>query len=170
MPKKMTRQEHFEKTLERFWSKVERRGQDDCWLWRGTKRVPNKCGQVYGSFGFTESGKSVTYRAHRFAWMVTNGRIPPGMVVMHVCDVPLCCNQAHLRMGTQAENVADQYAKGRGTYGEKHGRAKLTEDQVIAIRQSTKSISELARIYNINYAAMKRAKNGETWKHLPLFE
>ena len=35
------------------------------------------------------------------------------MIVMHTCDMPACVNPAHLRVGTQLNNVRDSIAKGR---------------------------------------------------------
>lgn len=52
-------------------------------------------------------------RAARFVWESLNGPIPEGMVIMHTCDNPPCVNPEHLRCGTQKENIADMYAKGR---------------------------------------------------------
>ena len=54
-----------------------------------------------------------TYRAHRLMWEEVNGPIPEGMVLLHICDNPPCIRLDHLRLGTQAENVADMVAKGR---------------------------------------------------------
>jgi hypothetical protein len=52
--------------------------------------------------------------AHRAMYEFKTGPIPVGKVVMHTCDVPLCVNPAHLRLGTQADNLIDMRAKGRG--------------------------------------------------------
>ena len=42
---------------------------------------------------------------------MTHGVWP--QVVMHSCDVPLCCNPSHLVGGTYADNNRDMAAKGR---------------------------------------------------------
>ena len=50
---------------------------------------------------------------HRWTWEQAHGPIPKGMVIMHTCDNPGCIRLDHLRLGTQAENLADMAAKGR---------------------------------------------------------
>ena len=74
-----------------------------CWLWAG-RMSGNGYGQASG-----RRGKP----AHRLSYESRHGPIPPGMVIMHRCDTPLCVNPAHLRVGTQADNVRDMYIKGR---------------------------------------------------------
>ena len=64
----------------------------------------------YGQFSVVPSEK---YQAHRFAYKLYVGLIPAGKVVMHTCDVRCCVNPDHLRVGTQADNMADMEAKGR---------------------------------------------------------
>ncbi len=162
----LTRRDYFARTVNRFWSKVDRSETDGCWLWQGTIALPNKCGQRYGSFGFTEHGKSVSYRAHRFAWMVCNGEIPDGMVIMHACDVPLCVNPSHLRAATQAENVADRDIKGRTAKGEKQGASKLTETQARLIQRSSKPIQLLANRFGVHYTTVMKIKQGVNWAHV----
>ena len=93
----------------RFWSKVQKAGPDDCWEW-----VAGKGGRGYGMFWL--DGKQV--KAHRVAWMLENGPIPPGKgyhgtCVLHSCDNPPCVNPAHLFIGSNAVNQADMRAKGR---------------------------------------------------------
>ena len=164
--RRLTRREFFERTVDRFWSKADRSEVEGCWLWQGTIALPNKCGQRYGSFGFSEHGKTVSYRAHCFSWMLCNGRIPEGMVIMHSCDVPLCVNPAHLKMGTQAENIADRDIKGRTARGEQQGASKLTETQVRFIKRSSKPTQALANRFGVHCTTVMKIKQGVNWAHV----
>jgi hypothetical protein len=58
-----------------------------------------------------------TIQAHRYAWLLTNGSIPPGMCVLHRCDNPPCVNPSHLWIGTLKDNVQDMLRKGRAKGG-----------------------------------------------------
>jgi hypothetical protein len=71
----------------------------------------------------TRDRKAITDKAHRVAFLANGGKLEPGQVVRHECDVRRCCNRAHLEAGTQLENVHDMLARGRarnqyGAYGE----------------------------------------------------
>jgi len=79
--------------------------EDSCWLWTSSTDRDG-----YGQFAIVPSEK---YQAHRFAYQLYVGPIPAGKVVMHTCDVRCCVNPDHLRVGTQADNMADMNAKGR---------------------------------------------------------
>lgn len=98
-------------TVARFWAKVQK--GDGCWLWTGG------VARTYGQFSLPRNGgKARVIKAHRFSWELENGRaIPPGMHVMHSCDVRLCVNPAHLSIGTHTDNVRDMVRKGRGWQG-----------------------------------------------------
>ncbi len=91
---------------DRFWIKVVRSGDDECWGWSGTT---NK------GYGRINVGGNMVL-AHRVAWELTSGLIPPGMCVLHSCDNPPCVNPNHLFLGTHADNMRDMRAKGRHRY------------------------------------------------------
>ena len=91
-----------------------------------------------------------------------------GLRVLHKCDRPECVNPEHMQLGTQADNVADLYAKSRQLIlrGEHHGSAKLTVAKVCEIRLLSAKLTnrELAKKYGISYAQVGRIVRGERWK------
>lgn len=154
----------------RFWAKVDRRGPDECWPWTAAKKPDG-----YGSFrpAGRQGGLAL---AHRIAWELTQGPIPPGKQVLHECDQPPCCNPAHLFLGDNVANVKDKVAKGRQARGEacairgsRHGSAKLTEDDVRAIRAAV-AAGELQRVvgsrYGITPHNVSRIVSGLAWSHV----
>ena len=95
---------------ERFWSKVDRSGGPDaCWPWMAAR---NEHG--YGVMRI--EGRNV--RAHRVSLTLAAGKSDPGpsVKVLHSCDNPPCCNPAHLRYGTQGDNIRDAIERGRRVY------------------------------------------------------
>lgn len=80
---------------ERFWSLTK--AEHDCLIWQGGKYAKG-----YG--GFNVGGRTVP--AHRVAWEVANGDIPPGMVIDHVvCGNTRCVNPVHLEVVTARVNT-----------------------------------------------------------------
>ena len=105
--------------------------------------------------------------AHRIAWRVSHGDIPGDMCVCHECDNPLCCNPAHLFLGTPADNRADCVRKMRHATRESNGRSKLTQRQVAVIRRNLAAgvaKRKLARIYGVSDTLIRMIDRGTIWR------
>ena len=156
-------------TSEVLWSKVDKKGEDECWPWLGVK---NKNG--YGRTTINE----YQYYAHRVIFNLVN----PGMItlqapkssdetgfIMHTCDNPSCCNPKHLKVCTHAENMADKAKKGRcpDYKGGKGPRCKLTMVQAKEARELKKngmSTRDLAKQFGISLPSMKTLLAGKSYK------
>jgi hypothetical protein len=149
-------------TDERFWAKVQK--TDGCWLWTA---ATNEKG--YGVFCVDKKTNDIQL-AHRVSYRMHYGEIPDNLFVCHHCDNPTCCNPSHLFIGTPDDNMQDKVLKDRQTKGERVVVSKLTNAQVIEIRQryATGNISQaqLAREYGITSATMGSLIRQETWRHL----
>ncbi|URG17463.1 HNH endonuclease [Rhodococcus phage Mbo2] len=76
------------------------------WMWGGLLDDDG-----YGIFIY--GGKRT--RAHRAAYELFNGSIPPGLIVRHRNDTPPDCNPLNLLLGTHADNARDRVERGRST-------------------------------------------------------
>lgn len=149
--------------VDRFWIKVDKtpgHGPDgDCWLWT-SNRLP------YGYGTFNHRGK--IRKAHIVSHEISVGPVPDGVKVLHRCDMPNCVNPSHLFLGTHQDNMDDMVAKGRGDApkGEDHHGAKLTEEQVRAIRSDTRPNTVIAAEFGVTKGAVWFIKARRNWKHI----
>lgn len=135
----------------------------DCQEWQGHKR-PDGYGLVW------VSGIGRRY-AHRVAYCKANEVSLDDikrLVVRHKCDNPSCVNPAHLEIGSHANNVHDAVARGRNARKGGHGRAKLTEDQIAAIRAEYTGFRGqqvmLATKYKVSQPMISYIVNQKNWK------
>jgi len=139
---------------------------EGCWLWNRSLD-----GKGYGQLMI--DGK--IRRAHRVAYYLAHGDIPEGMVILHTCDTPRCCNPAHLKLGTQIENLVDMRQKGRHAHGETNGSAILTAALVAQIRSEYvpgsrwhpgASHEYLAGKYGVDRKTISDLLARKTWAHI----
>lgn len=150
---------------ERFWSKVDRGGPDECWEWTAV-RHPSGYGKikVNGKFEY----------AHRVAWALENN--PPGDdFTLHKCDNPPCVNPAHLYLGDKSDNMRDLWERGdppiptppETPSGTDNPAAKLNYNLAEEIREryESESISqaELGQKYGVCQQTVGRVVRGEEW-------
>ena len=185
-----------QKIIEKFWSRVDKQGANDCWEWMG-----NLWNNGYGRFCFSVNGNLTTIGAHRFSYEINSGEpISKGLFVYHQCDNPKCVNPSHLFLGTNSDNLLDASKKGRTATGKRNGqhthpersirgdahwtrihpekklrgvsngRAKLTEKEIIEMRflYSTGKFSyeKLAKKYSITSVQVGNIIRKESWTHV----
>lgn len=167
------------KEINRFWSKVHRGADNECWPWLDSP--------VIGGYGRLKvRGQSV--RSNRLAYFIQHGIDPLELPVLHSCDNPPCCNGKHLRADTYQSNTRESVTKGRAntargerhgsrtqpesrTRGERSGNAKLTADTVLEIRRlyanGGKSQQVIADMFNISRENVGLIVRNKRWAHLP---
>ena len=146
-----------------FWAKVDRLEPDQCWNWKGAKFKKKNRQMGYGR----HMGRGPLTYAHRAAWILTHGPIPDGLLVMHGCDNVLCCNPAHLSIGSDLDNANDARAKGRNSVGEQcNSKLKEWQAREILAARDKGDPNELAALYGITRDHVKNIWRGTYWKHL----
>lgn len=147
---------------ERFWKHVQRGDKDECWEWMASRD--------HDGYGKLSTHNATWIRAHRFSYELHNGPIPNGLEVLHRCDNPPCVNPTHLFLGTTSDNMNDKVAKGRQPRGHEIGVAKLTESDVVRVRElkaqgmQQKAIAKLFGVCEDTISSIVLRKK---WKHVP---
>jgi hypothetical protein len=147
------------KELDRFLSKIDICGVDDCWNWIGGINDYH-----YGVFYVNRR----PHYAHRYSWKLYRGEIPTRMCILHHCDNRLCVNPNHLFMGNRIDNINDMMNKNRQAKGERHPAAKLNRNDVVYIREQytnhNKKQCELAIELGMSHQEISEIVNGNRWK------
>lgn len=144
---------------ERFWNQISK--TETCWLWTGS------CAKGYGRLkvGMPNPG---SLRVHRFSWELHYGPIPPGLCVLHHCDVSICVHPSHLFLGTLFDNNTDRHRKGGYAEGPQHHQARLSAEDVKAIRvlQGQSTATSVGKRYQVSLDAIRKIWHGKTYKNV----
>lgn len=90
----MTKRIAYKTPQESFTNRTVRQG--NCLIWTGA--------ETDTGYGIIWAGKKLA-RAHRYAWEQSNGPIPRGMQIDHMCFNRKCCEVKHLRLATTKQNM-----------------------------------------------------------------
>lgn len=149
--------------LARFWSKVDVRGEFECWEWR------EYCfnGETYGQFSFR--GKPVPASRAIFQHLIDR-ELDRWVLVCHHCDNPKCVNPKHLFLGSNSDNMMDCSHKGRlhTARGSRSNLAKITDEQALEIRALAGKLpqNEVAKKYGVSRPLVSMIWCGKAWSHL----
>lgn len=133
-----------------------------CILWTGA---------THDARGYCRMGVARRMRyVHILAWELVNGPVPQGMVLRHSCDTPPCLNVAHLKPGTQRENIADMFTRGRtNRRGERNNSAQLTWARVRKIRSlhaDGATTTELSMQFGVSKSQIRNVVQLRHWKEV----
>ena len=159
-----------EKDKARFWAKVAKKSDLECWEWQG----------AIGSTGYGRSWIQSARKqtdAHRASWMIHFGLIPKdgtyhGSCICHRCDNRKCVNPNHLFIGSM-KDIRDMINKGRwgnpAPKGEKQGSSKLKESQIVEIRQrriNGEKLQAIANRFGVSNSAIYNICARKKWAHV----
>ena len=153
---------------ERFWRKVKKAGDDECWIWQGGKNSKG-----YGVIALPQKSTNVkggSLLAHRLSYQIATGEdLKTADVVCHSCDNPPCVNPKHLRKDTTSGNIKEAFDKGRKTAtvrtGEDNAKSKLTLEQVRFIRANPQlGHKAIADMFGLSPNCIRGVRIGRTWK------
>ena len=123
--------------------------ENSCWVWKGGK-FADGYGQV--------KWKGRNPKTHRLYWLLSGGTIPEGLDMCHGPGCSKACfNPEHLRPDTVSANMLDKHRDGTFT------TAKLTQEQVRAIRADMRSQREIADEYGVARETISHIKTGKSW-------
>jgi hypothetical protein len=141
------------------------------WLKKLVAHPPQEC--VVWPFAMSPEGygkvvlEGNLITAHRASLILATGEDHPKIFACHgPCHNRLCVNPKHLYWGTAQRNVLDRVRDGTDNRGERHGMAKLTADDVAAIRKDRSKHKTIAKNYRISQSHVSDIKSRKSWSWL----
>lgn len=172
-----------EKDIQRFWSKVDIKGANDCWPWKAKSRGVN-------GYGLLKHFSGANIIASRISCFLAHGAPPySGARTLHSCDNPPCCNPQHLRWGTAKDNVEDamkrkrhinpprchdvpaweakrKKAMPRGQAVWNQSLDETTVRKIWNLHFQKKNVSEIAILTGCKKHVVSDVCRGKSWQHL----
>lgn len=148
----------------RYWSKVEKRGADECWPWLGAIG-----GTGHGHFKLNATrSASVLANAQRISYELNTGikvsEMKPkhwgDLYVCHTCDNPSCVNPSHLYLGTHFTNMQDKVDRGRALSRTGYRKYADRVGEVLALHATGISQMKIADKTGINQYTISQIVRG----------
>lgn len=117
----------------------------------------------YHEVRLSNRGKVVSLSHHRVVWEAWNGVIPKKMQINHIDGDRSNNKISNLELVTPADNQLKRLNLRKGI---SVNTAKLKDADIIDIRTSGKSTSELTSVYPVGKSTINRIKRGFSWKHV----
>ncbi len=133
------------------------------------KLKPGKMRNGYLQVGIWRVGDQTNTCVHRIVAEAFHGPLPPGHCTRHLDGDKTNNRPFNLVYGTYSENSADALRHGAIKIGAESVRAKLTDDDVRAIKRGLAagvSGPQLARRFGVGNSTIYRIKNGLSWTHV----
>lgn len=103
---------------------------------------------------------------HRLSWLLKYGSLNNVDCVLHKCDNRKCLNPDHLFLGSRADNNKDKVSKNRQTKGEEVSSVKITENDVLKIRDLILDSKIIGMLYGISWGHVNKIKGRRVWAHV----
>ncbi len=136
---------------------------------KGRRRVhPGSGGYTYVTIRRPGKATPAKLRVHTAVLLAFVGPKPTGMEGRHINGDSADNRASNLVWSTHSVNVADKELHGTLLRGVDVGTAKLTEDDVRAMRRAwpATSFSALARRFGVSKSTAGAAVAGKTWAHI----
>jgi hypothetical protein len=131
---------------------------------------PIRTAAGYYRVNLCEDGKRYLVWIHRLVLLAFVGPCPLGMEACHNDGVQANNYLDNLRWDTRRSNLEDRHKHGTAPIGEINGNSKLTQEQVIQIRELYSKgyyQANIGKLFSVSHTQVSRIINRKTWAHIP---
>lgn len=121
----------------------------------------------YPYVNLSKQGKVKSFVVHRLVVKAFILNIGNKSDVNHINGIKTDNRVVNLEWNTRSENVQHAFDNGlNNNKGSKHTNSKLTEKEILEMRNSKLTQTELAKIYNVSQSVISNIKNRKIWNHI----